>query len=155
MAENNHGGYRKPSNPAPVSGPGKYSKRTDGHPSQVKSAAPDQGYGEKKEQLDSQSLAPMGAAQPTPEPAHPAQGDAPAESMPAFGGGEFGGPSSRPDEPITHGVDVGAGGGPSALGLGAPQVPTGYITNMLQTMSATDTTGTLAQLYEIARQRGV
>jgi hypothetical protein len=154
MAE--HGGYRAPASPAPVSGPGKYSKRTDGHPSQVLSAAPDQAYGEQKAQLDAQRLAPMGAAAPLPPSATPAS--APADAGPSlapYAGGDFTGPSARPGEPITHGVDIGDGGGSAVLNLPAGPRPDGYLTNMLEQMSATDTTGTLGKLYLIAKQRGV
>jgi hypothetical protein len=41
MAE--HGGYRRPTNPAPVSGPGAHSRRTDGQPMVD---LPDAQYGE-------------------------------------------------------------------------------------------------------------
>jgi hypothetical protein len=75
---------------------------------------------------------------------------------PQYAGGAFGGPSARPGEPVTHGVDIGPGGGPEVLGVTPQaQMPTGYITNLLQTMSATDTTGTLGKLYLIAKQRNV
>jgi hypothetical protein len=153
MAE--HGGYRKPAHPAPVSGPGKYSKRTDGGPAQVLSAVPDQGYGEQKAQMDAQRLAPMGGTAPLPP--------APTVSAPSAGGGSappslpLHAPTQRPGEPVTHGVDIGPGGSASALSLpaGGGEMPSGYLTNMLASMSATDMTGTMAKLYEIARQRGV
>lgn len=40
------GGYQRPSNPAPVSGPGAMSKRTDGGPVQKLRDLPDAQYGE-------------------------------------------------------------------------------------------------------------
>lgn len=146
MANNEHGGYRQPANPAPVSGPGKLSRRTDGGPSQKLMPLSDQAYGAREDSLQQQRSAPMSqqdSIQPTPVPGGgggpaPIPGDA---------------PSQRPNEPITTGVDIGPGAGSEVLGM-QPQ-PTGYLTNMLQQMSASDTTGTLAKLYLIAQQRGV
>lgn len=40
------GGPRRPTNPAPVSGPGAMSKRTDGGPAQKLRDLPDAQYGE-------------------------------------------------------------------------------------------------------------
>ena len=142
-----HGGYRKPTNPAPVSGPGRLSKRTDGGPSQKLQALTDQPYGDREASLQQQRSAPMSqqnSIQPMPVPSGSPQGS----PVP------FDAPSNRPNEPITHGVDIGPGAGPEVLGL-APQQPSGYLTNMLRAMSASDTTGTLAKLYLIASQRGV
>ena len=42
----NRGGYRKPENPAPVSGPGALSERTDGGPTQAPMYYPDTTYGQ-------------------------------------------------------------------------------------------------------------
>lgn len=157
-----HGGPRTPAKPAHVSGPGKYSKRTDGKPGQSLSAAPDQAYGDKKAQIDSQRIAPMGAAEPMAPAAQAAQAqqgppqDAQPQQMAPFAGGAFNAPSDRPNEPITHGVDIGPGAGPEALGVPPQgQRPDGYLTGLLGQMSAADRTGTAAKLYEIARQRGV
>lgn len=86
---------------------------------------------------------------PTPVPSGSGGGGAPG----AAGAVPFDAPSQRPNEPITHGVDIGPGAGSEVLGMQAQ--PTGYLTNMLQQMSASDTTGTLAKLYLIAQQRGV
>jgi hypothetical protein len=151
-----HGGYRKPANPAPVSGPGAHSKRTDGGVShQALSAVPDQGYGEQKAQLDAQRQAPMAGAAPMPQAAPVPQGGGGAGASMASDF-DFAGPSQRPDEPITHGVDIGPGAGPEALTF-QPTTgqPDGYLTNLLGSLSPTDRTGTLAQLYQIAKQRGV
>lgn len=154
-----HGGYRKPEHPAPVSGPGKHARRTDGGPAQVMSAAPDQAYGEKTAQLNAQRIAPMGGATPMPGAATPASGDqggAAAPGMPAYHGMPFDRPSERPNEPTTHGVDIGPGAGSEALNLPTAPSPaqgTGRMTALLQNLSSTDTTGILAQLYQAAQNR--
>src|SRR2546428_10516428 len=110
-----HGGYRQPEHPAPVSGPGALSKRTDGgpgHHSQVMSTAPDQAYGEQTDQMNQQRVAGMAAATPLPPAAQAAQGAPGADAgAPAYEGGRFNAPSGRPDEPVTHGVDIGPGAG--------------------------------------------
>lgn len=96
---NGHGGYRRPSDPAPVSGPGALSRRTDGGPTQPVQIAPGGAYGDRKEMQSIQSGAPMAGGGPTPTPA------------------PFDSPSSRPDEPVTAGADAGAGIGPAAAGI--------------------------------------
>lgn len=106
------GGYRRPSRPAPVSGPGSLSRRTD---SQPKRQLPDAGYGEQSAFQDAQSLPMQGSALGPP-------GLAPSAGMGLPGGASgdvvpFGAPSSRPDEPITAGIDMGAGAGSASLGL--------------------------------------
>ena len=83
-----HGGYRKPSNPAPVSGPGKYSQRTDG---QVVSTMPGQPYGQAQADHAVESLAPMGAQKPLPQAAVAAPGGQAAPSAPQYQGGDFSG----------------------------------------------------------------
>jgi hypothetical protein len=92
-----HGGYRKPSNPAPVSGPGAMSKRTDGGPTQPSMEVGGFEYGGRQDFMDIQGGAPLAAAS-----------DAPAESFtPLFN------PTERPNEPITAGAPVGPGPGPT------------------------------------------
>lgn len=156
MAE--HGGYRKPANPAPVSGPGKYARRTDGGPAQSLSTVPDQPYGQQSADLASQRIAPMAGQQPlpsapTPTPGGQDQGGG-AVSAPQYSGGAFNAPSARPGEPITHGVDIGPGGGSDVLNLPQPVNPaagTGQMTALLQRVSTTDTTGILGQLMLAAQ----
>ena len=73
--ENNWGGYRQPSNPAPVSLPGALSRRTDGGPvdgmqppmnTQAPRYMPGLGYGKGGENMANQQAAPL-AGNPTPE----------------------------------------------------------------------------------------
>lgn len=59
------GGRRTPRNPAPVSGPGALSQRTDGGPGQPIRLAPGGAYGERQAAEQLQGAAPM-AAGPRP-----------------------------------------------------------------------------------------
>ena len=86
------GGYRKPNNPAPVSGPGSLSQRTDGGPTQPATYIPGLPYGQVQETYSNQVAAPM-AGNPIP------QMEMPTSLM---------APTARPSEPITAGVDIGA-----------------------------------------------
>lgn len=97
------GGYQRPSNPAPASGPGPLSRRTDGGPAQGVKSLPGAGYGENKQFEQIQQGAPMAGSARNPKPA-----------MPSVTG--LGAPSGRPDEPITAGISRGPGAGPEALG---------------------------------------
>lgn len=107
-----HGGRRTPRKPAPVSGPGKLSKRTDGGP-QARRQLPDAQYGEQAAFQDAQASAPMAGDSQAPAPGQ-AAGPPPVEVVP------FGAPSMRPDEPVTAGVDIGAGPGSASLGFPDP-----------------------------------
>lgn len=103
---NGHGGYREPRKPAAVSGPGKYSRRTDGGPGQTKARLTDAKYGEQKRFQEIQGGAPMGG-QPVDTSA----------IVPLSA------PSQRPDEPVTAGSALGPGPGPEVLGMGSPDAP--------------------------------
>src|SRR5688500_1867609 len=105
---NGHGGYRQPSSPAPVSGPGALSRRTDGGPIRD---LPHAEYGGNKEFRELQQAAPVSAS------AAGAAGQVTFDpSMLPTG---FGADSEMPDEPVTAGADAGAGPGSSVLGLTA------------------------------------
>jgi hypothetical protein len=161
------GGNHPPAKPAAVSGPGSLSKRTDGGPSnphQVISTAPDQAYGDAKQQHADEATAPMAGKPALPnvpavQPQGPPGGPAPQQGAPAYPGGDFSAPTARPGEPVTHGTPVGPGAGPEALqlGPGAPSAPptTGALTQTLQQLSQNDMTGVLAQLYQTASRYGV
>lgn len=109
---NGQGGPRTPANPAPVSGPGALSQRTDGRqPARWISGGQ---YGEGKENMDLQTSAPMNEAVSTPPMATgPANLNGPAapsgpiragsSAIPLFA------PTERPDEPVTAGASVGPG----------------------------------------------
>jgi hypothetical protein len=112
MAE--RGGYRKPTNPAPVSGPGKASRRTDGGPTDMRQNTAEitgLGYGENKEVNELQGMAPMSAAPgvPTGVPmAPPAPMPMPTPLSAA---------TERPMEPVTAGLPFGPGAGSEVLNI--------------------------------------
>jgi len=110
------GGYQRPTSPAPVSGPGALSQRTDGGPGSTQAARYVSGleYGQGQQLMDIQQSAPMAASGSAPSraaSAQPAMTQAPLTPLTAASG--------RPSEPITHGADVGAGPAMDSLGLGA------------------------------------
>ena len=104
-----NGGYRKPTNPAPVSGPGQLSQRTDGGPQQVQADMSGMPYGENAEFNTTQSMAPMSASPTARSPR------ASAQQAKSAGGGMSAtplfAPTQRPDEPVTAGAPFGPGGG--------------------------------------------
>ena len=95
------GGYRKPNNPAPVSGPGSLSQRTDGGPTQPARYIPGLPYSQGQQTYNNQVAAPM-AGNPFPEMEMP---------TPLMA------PSSRPSEPVTSGVNIADGPGSEAMGV--------------------------------------
>ena len=94
------GGYRKPNNPAPISGPGSLSQRTDGGGTQPATYIPGLPYGQGQETYNNQVAAPM-AGNPIP------QMEMPTPLM---------APTARPNEPITSGINMGDGPGSEAMG---------------------------------------
>jgi len=152
-----HGGYRAPSNPNAVSGPGKFARRTDGGAAQVMSTVPDQPYGAVKQQLAEQRMAPMAGQTPMAPAAQPAGGQGQQAGQPAYQGGAFNAPSSRPGEPVTTGVDIGPGAGSEALSsIAQPsQQGTGAMSAMLQRLALVDTTGVIGKLLSSAQAHGV
>lgn len=99
---------------APVSGPGRLSRRTDRSPFQKIRELPDASYGEAKEFNDLQKQAPLANA---PAPAPGAGGPGPqANPTPLASVIPLNAPTQRPDEPVTSGALTGPGPGPEALG---------------------------------------
>lgn len=141
------GGYRKPDNPAPVSGPGSLSRRTDGGPTQGARYMSGGQYGESKQLMETQQAAPMaGTSKPTMQRPNIAT----AQNLPPIV--PLSAPTQRPDEPMTAGMPFGPGPGPEALA----------ITNTTQSLSQTlskiiqyDTTGELTELYDYLVSRGM
>lgn len=110
-----HGGYRQPSKPAPVSGPGAMSKRTDG--GQPARYVPGQAYGDGQALLNVQQSAPMAQAPSGPPAADVANLlTQTTNPIPA--------PTAYPNEPFTTGAPVGAGPGPEVLASGGATGPT-------------------------------
>ena len=130
---------------AGVSGPGKFSKRTDGmsfesteYGSGVANAATKAGAPlAKTPDVRATSLSEMGMA--------PSQMEA---VTPLYA------PSERSDEPITAGISTGDGPGPEVLGMNSG-VPAESLSNILAQMLPYDTNGEIALLYEQAVSRGL
>jgi hypothetical protein len=109
------GGYRQPGSPAPVSGPGALSKRTDGGPGKQPIRTPSGGaYGERQALEQLQQAAPVSAS-PGGDVGAPQTADLTADLV------GFDAPTQMPDEPVTAGAPTGAGPGLEALGL--PNAP--------------------------------
>lgn len=104
------GGYRQPGNPAPVSGPGALSKRTDGGPSQPVRAPSGGKYGERQALEQMQQGAPVSAS-PGGDVGAPEPADLTADLV------GFDAPTQMPDTPVTAGAELGDGPGLEALGL--------------------------------------
>lgn len=123
---NNRGGYRKPENPAVVSGPGELSKRTDGNPTQAPMYYPDTTYGQGG-YMNQQGGAPM-------------QGNANINAMPEVV--EINAPTQFKDEPISFGSSWGSGPGLSTV----ISQPTSLLSTLEKSLQF-DTTGLSEFLY--------
>jgi hypothetical protein len=133
------GGYRKPENPAPSSGPGALSRRTDGGPAQGAKYMSGMPYGENT--MDQQTAAPMSGGSPMPS--------APTASMPMPT--PLMAPTTRPNEPITSGINLGDGVGSEAIQL-PNTTPT--ILEILKTIAANDPSGDTELLYRTLEDSG-
>lgn len=102
------GGYRAPNNPAPVSGPGALSRRTDGQPIRVPTGG---AYGDAQNLENLQKSAPL-AASPGGSTPVPPTGEAAGANLTPFGA-----PTEQPGTPVTAGASQGPGPGLEALGL--------------------------------------
>lgn len=136
------GGYRQPNNPAPVSGPGALSERTDGgategmtQPARYISGL---GYGKGKETYDMQTAAPM---QGNDVPAMPAPQAVPLSA-----------PTMRPNEPGTSGIDMGPGPGSEAIRMPNMQISPSHT---VKTIAQNDPTGEAELLYRALIDRGL
>lgn len=111
------GGYRQPANPAPVSGPGALSRRTDGPQgggSQPVRAPSGGKYGDRQALEQLQQAAPLSAS-PGGDVGAPEAAPVDANVV------GFDQPTQQPDTPVTAGAAMGDGPGPEALGL--PNAP--------------------------------
>ena len=144
MAEQ-QGGYRQPSNPAPVSGPGALSRRTDGQGARYMAGGE---YGEGQEMMDLQTSAPMSKAPAQPRMRQPRSGRQVVEEdmqvTPLFA------PTERPDEPITAGAPFGPGPGPAQQ-----RVVAGRASSRLLALASYDESGDLGFMADILVSRGL
>ena len=122
---------------AGASGPGKFSKRTD---------LPSAYYGEGVETAAIKSGAPLATTASATASSAPSV-PAPAPGTPLFA------PSQRPVEPVTAGIDRGAGPGSSVLAMQS-QFATRKLSDILAEMIPYDNTGEVAILYQNALARG-
>ena len=134
-APEGRGGYRAPSNPAPVSGPGALSKRTDGGATQGAKYISGLPYGQGKETYSNQVAAPM--AGNTMQ-----QMEMPTELM---------APTTRPNEPVENGIDIGPGAGSEALNLPTTKEP---ISVTMRKIAQFDPTGEAETIYSTLAESG-
>jgi hypothetical protein len=133
------GGYRQPSNPAPVSGPGALSARTDGGATEGMTQPQQQytgfGYGENGDTNAMQSEAVM-AGNPF--------------SM--AGITELSAPTQRPDEPITSGINYGEGPGTEVMRGMPNQQPT--LVDTIKRLAQFDPSGDAELIYRQLLDKG-
>jgi hypothetical protein len=125
------------------SGPGAFSKRTDVGTPEMKLGSI--AYGEGKDTAAIKAGAPLaktGDVTPSQAPNVPVTQE-PVTSLYA--------PSQRPEEPVTAGVDIGAGPGSEALMIAKPA---DKLSDTLALMLPYDTTGEITILYQDALARG-
>ena len=128
-----------------VSGPSKFSVRTD--------LPPSENYGDRKAMQEIIAGAPT-ARTPDVRGIPTGQVEAAAQKAPAREDvvGLFD-PTRRPEEPITAGIAMGAGPGPEALGMQS-QFAQVKLSDTLAKMIPYDTTGEIIILYQNALARG-
>lgn len=123
-----------------ISGPGSFSKRTD---LQYQS----EGYGDGVAYDAAKAGAPL-AKSPDVRGATATEINQAVEQTPVT---SLYAPTARPDEPITAGIDMGAGAGSDALMMGKA---TEKLSDVLVKMLPYDTDGSIAILYQDALARG-
>ena len=132
----------EPMNPlAGVSGPSKYSVRTD------KLDMGSIAYGEGKDTQAIKSGAPLGKTGDV----NPARAGDVREAATQTPLTELYAPSQRPNEAVTSGIDIGAGPGSSALMMQKNMIK---LSDSLAAMLPYDTTGEVAVLYQEALAQG-
>ena len=127
---------------AGVSGPGKFSKRTDGLSFQSTE------YGSGVENTANKAGAPLATTPDVRPTSRSEMGMAPSQMEPVT---PLYAPSSRPDEPITAGIAMGPGPGPEVMGAAQIRVKT---SDTLAKLLPFDDTGEIAILYQEALARG-
>ena len=130
---------------AGASGPGKFSARTDSGVGTPEMKLGSIAYGEGQETQAIKSGAPLAT---TPDVRASQAPTVPAQQTPVTG---LFAPTSRPQEPITAGIAMGAGAGPEALAM---RTSSERLSDVLVKMLPYDTDGTIAVLYQDALARG-
>ena len=125
---------------AGVSGPGKFSKRTDGLSFESTE------YGSGVENTANKAGAPLAKTPDVRATSRSEMGMAPSQITPLYA------PSERADEPITTGIAMGPGAGPEIMGY---QEKSERLSDILATMLPYDTDGEIAILYQQAVARGL
>jgi len=126
-----------------VSGPGKFSVRTD--------LPASQNYGDRKamqEQIAGAPTARTADVRGLPT----GQVQAAAQAAPQAPVTELYAPTERPNEPVTSGVAVGPGPGPEVMGYAGQSEK---LSDILSQMLPYDTDGEIAILYQQAVSRGL
>jgi hypothetical protein len=126
---------------AGAAGPGKFSKRTD---------LPSQYYGEGVETANIQSQEKLSKTRGIADNVGGRPSNPPVPSAPVT---ELFAPTQRKDEPVTAGIDRGAGPGSEALGMQSP-LSQRKMSDILAQMIPYDNTGDIAILYQQALARG-
>ena len=126
-----------------VSGPGKFSVRTD--------LPASQNYGDRKAMQEQIAGAPT-ARTPDVRGLPTGQVQAAAQAAPQPPVTELFAPTQRPNEPITSGVAVGPGPGPEVMGYAGQSEK---LSDILSQMLPYDTDGEIAILYQQAVSRGL
>jgi hypothetical protein len=126
-----------------VSGPGKFSVRTD--------LPASQNYGDRKAMAEQIAGAPT-ARTPDVRGLPTGQVQAAAQAAPQAPVTELYAPTQRPNEPITSGVAVGPGPGPEVMGYNGQSEK---LSDILSQMLPYDTDGEIAILYQQAVSRGL
>lgn len=144
------GGYHAPRNPAPASGPGRLSRRTDGGPAQKIMTPTGLPYGATGDLAAQEHAAPLSQS-----PSVPTAMPGGAGAQPDLVG--LTDPTTRPGEPVTSGVDIGEGPGSSALArpYGTVSQSYGPLSTLLAGIAGSDATGAIASLLMEAQRRGV
>jgi hypothetical protein len=144
------GGYRKPNKPSAVSGPGKFAKRTDGQP--VRSPdldTPGQKFGDRQMIEAGQRAAPIAGASGASVPRRNQHSVPTGKELPPW---FFDQESQHPLEPVTAGVDMGAGPGSEVLAASEP--PDDEVELVLEYLATTFQNATAAKhLAEYRNER--
>ena len=139
------GGYQAPNNPAPVSGPSGLSKRTDGGPTQGAKYISGLPYGQGQQTYSNQVAAPM--AGNTMGSAATGDSGLVQMEMPT----ELMAPTTRPNEPVENGIDIGPGAGSEALNLPTTKEP---ISVTMRKIAQFDPTGEAEIIYSTLAEYG-